>query len=621
MKTYEILDYFNKQLEANKHNMTEEDIKRYEIFLRDIYLKLFYEGTTLGPMQNDIFITKPWVNNYRSVPFVKLDLFSTLYDNFKKTIQSDDNEKRFFGSNKKIFSGKELLDLTDKFASGLQKKGVNNDNICLIANCSIEVPVSLLAASKIGACAMYLDFTKSIDDLKSYIDSSKPKFLMIDELFLGMEPYINENKIPVIIINSKNKYENTHYISFEEIIKLGNDKIIKPPQNSFDRPVAVIFSSGTTGKAKPIKHSNYAINMAAQKMFFTDFKFGKDTIMLETVPPHIGLGLITTLYTSLVSNTKIYFIQAPGPKESVMMTTEFIKNFHNFIKNNNLNPDTKLTIFAAPMFYRAICNLLSKVKDLSFINGMLAAGSKLFKDELKQMEEFFKLRECYIKICDAYGQNENAGAISTNTNEANTYGSGGIPVIGTTVRIIDENNNFLAPNEEGEIVVQTPSQFIGYQNMEQKTREQMIKLPDGNIYFRTNDIGYIDDNGCLWIKDRKTRVMIIDDCKVPVDIVEEKIRTSKYVKDCAILPLKIDKKDMNVPILFLVLKDKYKNIVDWSVIEEDLIQRQHQLNNNEKPNEIIFLEELPTLSSGKTDYITLEKIYTEENSKTVNLKK
>ena len=75
--------------------------------------------------------------------------------------------------------------------------------MCLIVNCSIEEPVSLLAASKIGACAMYLDFTKSIDDLKKYIDSCSPKVLMIDEMFLGMEPFINNNKLPVIVLNSK----------------------------------------------------------------------------------------------------------------------------------------------------------------------------------------------------------------------------------------------------------------------------------------------------------------------------------------------------------------------------------------------------------------------------------
>ena len=623
MNSYDIFNYFNKQLNNNIHNMSKEDINRYEIFLKDLYLKSFYDNTILGPMQNNIFISKPWINNYRNIPFKCLDLFSTLYNNFKDTISNETEEKNIFVSSQGNFSNKELLDMTDKFASGLQKKGIDvNDNICLIANCSIEEPVSLLAASKIGACAMYLDFTKSIDDLKTYIDACSPKIIMIDELFLGMEPYINTNKLPVIILNSKKKYSNDHYFSFEEILKLGNSKEINEPNQKFDRPVAVIFSSGTTGKAKPIVHNNYSINMAAQKMLYTDYEFGNNTIMLETVPPHIGLGLITTLYTSLISNTKIYFIQAPGPKESVIMTTDFIKKFPKFIKDNNLNSNTKLTIFSAPMFYRAICNFLNDANDLSFINGMLAAGSKMSTDELKMMESFFKSKNCNIKVCNAYGQNENAGAISSNTNKSNIYGSGGFPVIGTTVRIINNNNEFLDINEEGEIIVQTPSQFIEYQNMKEMTSKQMIRLSDGKEYFKTNDIGYIDKLGYLWITGRKTRVMIIEDCKVSVDLVENKIRMSKYVKDCAILPLKINKTDMDSPILFLVLKEKYKNIIKWEDINNELEKSIYKLNQLEIPSDIIYLNDIPTLSSGKTDYLMLEEIINKrKNVKKLTLKK
>ncbi len=614
MTSYDVLKDFEKQLKENIDNMSNDDIERYNVLLNDLYLKLFYNNEAQGPMTNNVFLDKPWVNNYRDVPLKIINLFDTLYDNFKNTVENGNDEKCIFVPSQGNFNGQELLDMTDKFSTGLQKIGIDvGDNIGLVVNSSIEQPVSLLSASKIGACAMYLDFTKSVDDIKGYIEAADSKILMIDEMFLGMEPYINVNNVPVIVLNTKNDYNDGHYISFDRVLDMGKDKKVKEVDKIFERPVAIIFSSGTTGKAKPIIHNNYSVNMAAQKMLFTDFDLNSNSVMLQTVPPHIGLGLITTLYTSLVSGTKLYFIQAPGPKESVMMTTEFIKNFKTFLKDNNLSFDTKLTLFSAPMFYRAICNFLGDAEDLSFINGMLAAGSKMSADELKMMEDFFKSKNCNIRVCNAYGQNENAGAVSSNINKANAYGSGGIPVIGTEVKVINDNNEILGVYEEGEFVVQTPSQFIGYNKMDEMTKKQMIELKDGNTYFKTNDIGYMDCDGFLWITGRKTRVMIIDDCKVPVDLVEAKIRMSKYVKDCAMVPLKVGETDMDNPVLFLSILDEYKDSISWVDIYNELQKTIYKLNDLEMPNEVLYLEDIPALSSGKHDYVNLENMAKNKN--------
>ena len=97
---------------------------------------------------------------------------------------------------------------------------------------------------------------------------------------------------------------------------------------------------------------------------------------------------------------------------------------------------------------------------------------------------------------------------------------------------------------------------------------------------------------------------------------------SKFIKDCAILPLKINQTDMDVPILFLVLHDKYKDTIDWSMIDNELKNSIYRLNELEKPYDIIYLDEIPSLSSGKTDYIALERIINQkENVKKLTLKK
>jgi acyl-coenzyme A synthetase/AMP-(fatty) acid ligase len=258
------------------------------------------------------------------------------------------------------------------------------------------------------------------------------------------------------------------------------------------------------------------------------------------------------------------------------------------------------------MFYEGLNANIDRIKDMSYVGTMLAAGAKMAPKVLKASEELYASKGCTKRIKNAYGQNELGGAVTTNTNTYNTYGSGGFPVIGTEVRILDpKTNTVLGPNEEGRIVENASSCFLNYENKEEQTIKSFIELDDGSVWFDTKDLGYIDNDGNIFITGRLSRVMVRFNCKKAIEPIEEKVKSLKEVKDCAIVTIKQNEDDEDdYPIYFVSLKDNVENID----IVEKLSGTKNSLSEFETPGEVVFLENLPYMTNGKINLVELNNI-------------
>lgn len=545
---------------------------------------------------------KPWTKFYIDPPIKTLSCEKTLYETYVECNKDNWDGVAYFTKDKAVthYSFKKAV---DDFASGIYQLLQTGDvRVGALLNCYEEAPISLLAVNKIGGVIKFIDFTKGINDIIENIIKSHFDALIIDENFMELVKAANVNNMPTIIVRASADYNNKECISFENVIKKGST--IQGITSTFfpQKPVLIISSSGTTGAPKPIVHSNETVNMAVNKILYTDLLVNRKNVMINAIPPFIGLGIVTTVYTSLISGMGLIFIGGIGPEDSVVNTGKFIREFHIFRNKFNLNEHTKLNIFAAPIFYRYIASC-DDIKDLSFVGGMLSAGSRMGKDELDRINLFFSVRGCDLPVCNGYGQNEMCGAVSLNSISHNVNGSGGYPTIGTNVKILDPSTKKEVPiGQEGKICEQSTSQFLCYEEMENETKNAFIYLDDGSKWFDTKDLGYMDNEGFIHITGRMTRVIVRQDMKLFADGIENKIKSHSNVIDCAVIAKQTDVDEE--PIAFIKVREN----TDMERVIGEIQIGANSLSDLEMPVQFITVNEIPYLGSGKVDYMSLKKL-------------
>ena len=265
------------------------------------------------------------------------DLHETLYNTYVKASHNRLNKVAvYIDDTKKKYTNKELLTLIDRASAGFYSLGINqNSKVGIFLSGSIEEIVTLLAINKLGAVCKYIDFTKSIMAIEHSVKETDLDLLIIDECFLEIEKMVNVNNIPVIVANGNKHYNNAHYTSYESLLKeAGNSDFAIISSYVHNKPTIMINSSGSTGEPKPIVHTDYSVNAAAQKMLYTDYPLEEGNVLIKTIPSQIGLGLITSLYTGLLSGVIVVLISGKSISELINKQIVFVQNYQHFYCTN-----------------------------------------------------------------------------------------------------------------------------------------------------------------------------------------------------------------------------------------------------------------------------------------------
>jgi len=562
-------------------------------------------GTMITKNSDDYSITdKLWSERYFNNPNADFNLEETLYTTYVNASHDRLNEVAVYidDTNEQYTNG-ELLDLIDRASTGFQALGIDEKSkVGIFLSGSVEEIVTLFALNKLGAVSKYIDFTKSILSIKHSLEETDLNLLVMDECFLFLDRLVNEKDIPIVVANTNKHYNDNHYISYEMLYQknISNHTIAAPYINR--KPTIMINSSGSTGEPKTIVHTDYSVNAAAQKMLYTDYPLKAGNILIKTLPSQIGLGLITSLYTGLLSGVGLVLISGKSLQELIEKLVLFVQNYQQFKDTYQLNQSAKLNIFTAPVYVRTLIKS-EKITDLSFVGSLLAAGSKMPKEELDYLERIASEKGCKIPICNGYGQNEMAGAVTLNLNQYNINGSAGFPTFGTKVIIVNpETKEPLPPNQIGLILEASNSEFYGYEKQKEKTMQAYLILSNGSRWYNSHDLGYMDENGFLYVTGRTTRVVIRSDFKISMDEVERKIRTLPFVDDCASISSGFGR-SFEQFIMFI----KSDNIVKENI--QNMIRATNILSDYEMPSEFILIENLPYKANGKIDYEKLKDMY------------
>lgn len=584
----------------------------------------------------------------------------TLYDAFKKSAETNREKTALIVEDLQCScSYGELDHLIGRTAEALSLYGIRPGmRVGLMINGTIEEASVWLALNKIGAVSRFIDYLKDVNYLEHCIASSKLDLLVMDEILLPAEPAFNKNELPVIVVTSQRTIRREKYISLNVLLEEAmrgetlslremslaasagrGDKTevssrrdsqtgspgggagtapdadsqpevpeeMKEASSRENRPATTIInSSGTTGTPKPIALTDAAIEAAAAKVLRTDL-LSKDMVVLKVIPPQVGLGLITTLFTSLINGNTVILDRGENNKALLMNTVRLVREFPQIRSRFGLGEEAKLAVFASPLFIRSIF-LSEEVQDLSYIESILAAGSKMSGKELIELTKIGQRKGCQVKICNGYGQNELAGAAALNENCGNEFGSAGRPVHNTIIRVVDkETLEWKAPGETGLIIEQSDSMFSEYDGMPEATKQAFLTLPDGTTWFNTHDIGHISDTGYVYITGRTTRVAVRFDFKVPVDDIEAKVRENPAVSNAALIVTDYTGSFEKITAFVVPEDDQSRAGSEKELLT--IVNAGNYLNWNEKIDEVLIVDTIPMMASGKPDYALLKEYY------------
>lgn len=192
-------------------------------------------------------------------------------------------------------------------------------------------------------------------------------------------------------------------------------------------------------------------------------------------------------------------------------------------------------------------------------------------------------------LVEGYGLSETSPVATVNPTDATEYsGSIGLPLPSTDVAILDDEGKPVPLGERGEVCIRGPQVMLGYWNKPEETRESMTD--DG--YFRTGDIGIMDEQGYTRIVDRKKDMITVSGFKVYPNEVEGIIASHPGVLECAVVGVPDERSGEAVKV-FVVKKDPAlteQQLIDWC---------KDKLTGYKRPHSVEFRTELPKSNVGK----------------------
>ena len=578
-------------------------------------LSLQKEPIMEGKLTGYPSIDKPWMKYYRKSPIREIDSDNTIYRMIFESnkYNMDEDALEYLGVNIKF---DELKKQVDKLAQAFYRDGVREGEVILVGvSNSLETVISLLAINKLGAISKWFDIRANANDIKQYLNLSNCKrMIAFDNLIPKIESILSETNLEkIFIINPvsclskfkqtlyslKCKKEGT-YIKFpknnskferlENYIKSGDESaFVFEPGLDENKPAIMIQSSGTTGKPKTIIHSNKSVCSSIEHMSYSDLPLGLNKEILVALPPWIAYGLGNAILMPLSYGTKV----------------NLCPNFDPDVLYNNIGNFT--ISFAAPFHYRFLRDNFNKMNKKQLagykkIECYVSGGDKISPEENKEFEEIFDR-----PLINGYGNNEGWGVLTVNPTKENHYGTVGIPKPkDIMISYNTESGNENKYGEYGEICSLTPSIMLGYENNDEETNKTIQQHSDGKKWLHTGDLGYIDEDGFIHLGGRARRVIVRLGFKLSAYSIEDKISKHPAVKECVAVSVK-DSDEEHVPMVYITLKDKYKNLQEE--IEKDIyVFCEKNLKENEIPKYFRIVEQMPYTPNNKYDFVKLENL-------------
>ncbi|MFD1848767.1 class I adenylate-forming enzyme family protein [Oceanobacillus bengalensis] len=493
----------------------------------------------------------------------------------------DDNIKSFgeysllyYGE--KSYTNVEAKNITKKVSAMINSLGIESGERILVCmpNCP-EVVFSYQGILRSGAIVVPVMYLLHEKEINYILENSEAKAIITSSFLLSKMVKATEGllkKPTIICIDTPHEKDlvrdsDVEIVEWEKTLpKVDITEDRKPELKESDVAV-ILYTSGTTGQPKGV--------MLTHKNLFSSASNGASLREADERGTTLGVLPLAHIYGFGVMNGLL--IQG----SSVVIFSKFdAEEVFKAIEKY------KVKSFAAvpAMIHAMVHNSNSDKYDLSSLE-TVGSGSAALPINLRK--KFFE--KFNTEVRDAYGLSEASPGVASNRKDMPIKeGSVGIPIPGVEIKIVDEEGIELPPGEVGELLVQGDNVTPGYFRNEEATR---AGLKDG--WLHTGDMAKIDEDGYLFIVDRKKDLIIRGGFNIYPRDLEELLAKHEAVSEVAVIG--VPSESMGEEILACVVK---KEGVDIS--EEELIKYcQVHLAKYKTPRQVVFVDELPRNGVGK----------------------
>jgi acyl-CoA synthetase (AMP-forming)/AMP-acid ligase II len=383
-------------------------------------------------------------------------------------------------------------------------------------------------------------------------------------------PFLEELSVkgPRIVLSGK----NPGWVGYAEFLRSGAET--EPPVEILpEDPYNIIYSSGTTGLPKGIVHTHRARVLFALTCGL-EFRIHNETVTCIATPLYSNGTQLTFLPTLLAGGT-VTIMESFQP-DALLQTLEQGKCTHVFMV-----PTQYTRVMGHPDFGRY---------DTSSVEMLVSAAAPLGEKTRKQiLKQFPKSR-----LAELYGLTEGVSTILRPDEQLLKPGSVGKPRMGGDVKIIDDDGNELPKGKTGEIVASSVSMMRGYYRNRKATRNAAWRDGRGRTYLKTGDLGRIDRDGYLVLKDRKKDLIISGGFNIYPSDIEDLLLRHPAVAEAAVIGM-AHKDWGESPFALVVKKDP-----GWALSPRALLDwANRRLSGYQKISRLEFVASLPRNDLGK----------------------
>ena len=463
-----------------------------------------------------------------------------------------------FGGETRTFG--DLDERANRLARALMTSGVRaGDRVAMLLHNGFEFVETLLACHRAGAAAVPVNFRLVADEVEYILaDSGAVGLIAGDEL------------VDLAAGAGSLKFRLTVGADYERVLR--QSKPLDDWADVMEDEVAlVMYTSGTTGRPKGALLSHRSL-VASTLSWIHELDAGADDVWLSGQPlVHIGgiNGLLPFLFL--------------GATQVISPTTRFVAD--DAVLRLEAH-DVTMCIFV-PTQWEEICRAAADARlDCERLRVAMWGASSCPRATLELMARTFPRAQ----IVSAYGQTETAGATTLlkGPDAARKLGSVGKPMLGIELRLVDDELRDVGVDEVGEVVYRGPALTSGYLGNEQATREAFA-----GCWFHSGDLARRDDEGYLYLVDRKKDLIVSGGENVYPAEVERALLEHPGVADAAVVGVP-HPRWVETPLAFVVPTD------DAEPSEAELIEHcRTRLAGYKKPSGVVFVETLPRNAAGK----------------------
>jgi long-chain acyl-CoA synthetase len=564
--------------------------------------------------QNPVYASqaKPWLKYYdqkfidQTLP--ALSAFEYVCQRSKNHL--NDTALDYYG---RKFAYADLIVNVKKTAAALRGAGVKKgDIITVVSIMTPEIIALFYAADMMGATLNLVDPRYSVEGIREYIEEVDSHLLVcLNVVYERCRQAAKRTNVEKVIVLSpadslppvmavgyklttpdKNKYAS-NVIRWKQFIKGGEGQSTAAEPYDPDHACVVVHTGGTTGSPKGVMLTDDCFNGIALQFQAYPKLFHRGQKLMNVMPPFIAYGFACGIHLPLVLGFTVIIIPNLDPAKLGSLVLKH-KPEH---------------MFGVPTHYQQLASDPKlRDKDLSFIINYAAGGDSLSRGAEQTVNDFLAAHGARYPIAKGYGMTEVSSAATVAAGLDNKPGSVGIPMVNTVVAAFEPGTDQELPiGQRGELCISGPCLMKGYYNKPEETAILLRRHPDGRVWAHTGDMGYLDEDGFVYLDSRIKRMIIRHDgFKVFPSMIENVVSRHPAVHQCSVVGCADkDHTQGRLPFVYIVLK------ADTTAKKKQVIRELERMCAEELPEYVQpvaykFISSMPMTPVGKVDYRQLE---------------